>query len=769
MRAFWVLMIAGVFCHGNTTVAMTAALNRRSRPAVSSQDDVVVGHGQFYTCFHRGSLSSYQCSCYRISNLAIPDVDFFDATVTELLVLCSSKTGRYNVSVFENLPSFIKTLRLWDCFEEKISTEVLHGLKHVNFLDLKNLYSLLTGGYDNYTNLYDTKVLDPVTLDPELFSSLPQLKKLSIQYLYLNTFPEAIYHQTNGQTPLQYLEKLDLSFNNISEVKPEFFYNMPRLRLLEMTYNGIHNLSDFSLIIPNLQNLYIRANFIEDLDAFPFKALRGLAILDLSHMRPSTNVTLPGPNQEYPLRGALKFIYPSSFAGLSNLKTLDLHNHSIQLIQNGTFKHLRNLENLDLAIGFISVIEEDAFEGLQALTYLDLSYNNLSSIGASTFNTLPALITLNLEKNYLKSLPEDVFLGLSLLTYLNLRYNIFTDIPNDVFRPLVRLRWISLHNNYLMSIEGFLSVLSSPNTCETIVISFNNISTLDASILPVLAIQETEVTLNLSHNALTTVYASNSYFDVSSLQTLDTLILVLDLRWNRLISLPFHLDKLSFFSMPTIVIDASDPYLYDRSGLHHRVRLLISHNPIECDCMIYELARNIEIAQRGFLYATLTTKQTTDFKNLTCQNPENLRGIKLEDLSPSQTWCQKWDTTDCPATCDCMVQGERNSTTSPWNELVNCTARDLSVVPEGIPKSATILHFERNSISKIQQTSFGNDLIARELYLSDNNITKIEPLAFSRIPLLKILYLDGNNIDEITGDEFVLLANLRELWEQLPM
>ncbi|XP_078577702.1 uncharacterized protein LOC144862785 [Branchiostoma floridae x Branchiostoma japonicum] len=602
-------------------VTMTTALNRR--PTLSNNGDILVGRGQLYVCALQTSISTYTCMCSQISTLSIVNVDFFDTTVSQLLVDCRYKISSYHFTVFDNLPSFIKTLRILDCFEAEITKEVLAGLSDVDFLDIGNSISLFTDGYDQQTEFSRiNEPLDPVRLDQELFWTVPQLKKLSLHWLYLDTFPKAIYHQTNGQAPLMNLEELDLSFNDIPELMPEFFNNMPKLRSLDMSVNRINNISDSFANMRNLQNLYIRANFLDTLDGSPFEALPGLGTLVLSLMGPVRNVTLPGPaGLKYPTRGSLQFIYPCSFDGLSNLRILDLHQHSILTIQNGTFLHLGSLERLDLSVGLLSAIEEDWFEGLQSLISLDLSYNNLSHI--SPFNSLPALRSLNLEGNYLESLSDEVFLGLHLLTSLKLGYNHLTDISFDAFKPLIRLELLTLHHNSLTSIEGFLSGLLS-TYCEDIDISFNNVSTLDASILPSLAVAERTVTLNLSHNSLTTVYATNSYFDISESQSSKQLILTLDLRWNRLLSIPFRLDRFSFFSLPRLVIDNNDRYRYTKIGLHHRLTVLMRHNPVICDCGIYELLQNIGTAQNGALYTN------TDFKEMTCQAPENLCGIKLE-------------------------------------------------------------------------------------------------------------------------------------------
>ncbi|XP_035672967.1 leucine-rich repeat-containing protein 15-like [Branchiostoma floridae] len=395
MAKFLLSCIIAICC-ASLSIAMDSASNSYSQPTTS---EILVGKGPGWECKYTTMPPyMYNCGCTRISELRLADVNFFDNTVTDLWVPCNAKLPSYNASVFDGLPSFIRQIKIWDCFEEEVGKEVLYGLINIDSLDLVNMLSLFV---NRVLDHWITEPLAPVRLDPELFASVPQLRKLNLRWLFMDTFPEALYHKINGQAPLQNMLELDLSWNRIPDVKSEYFSNMIKLNVLDISFNHIHNLSDSLLMLRNLQRLHIKGNHIESLDGSPFKTLRELSTLVLSQMRPIINITLPGHvGHKYPQRGALRFIHPSSFVGLWNLKELQIDINSIELIQNGTFDPLIKLEQLNLSVGLISTIEEDGFRGLQSLSSLDLSYNNLSCIGNSVFENLPALLKLNLEGNY---------------------------------------------------------------------------------------------------------------------------------------------------------------------------------------------------------------------------------------------------------------------------------------------------------------------------------------------------------------------------------
>ncbi|KAI8497200.1 TIR domain [Branchiostoma belcheri] len=226
-------------------------------------------------------------------------------------------------------------------------------------------------------------------------------------------------------------------------------------------------------------------------------------------------------------------------------------------------------------------------------------------------------------------------------------------------------------------------------------LSYNNVESLDISSLQILGIAGKTVRVDLSHNNLRILYNTDS--SPYSSPDVASLSLILDLRWNKFTSLPFFLATHESFSRSRIAIaKALGLTLGD-------ISLKMTENPLVCDCGLYELMSNLDVAKQGALY----TK--TDFQHMECAFPD----ITMRD--------------------------------------------DISNV-------TTILHLEGNHLTVINQTVLPQLLMIRELYLNDNNISNIDDMSFNNFISLAILRLDGNNISEINSKVFKSLSELRELY-----
>ncbi|XP_035657519.1 toll-like receptor Tollo [Branchiostoma floridae] len=474
--------------------------------------------------------------------------------------------------------------------------------------------------------------------------------------------------------------------------------------------------------------------------------------------------------------GAIEVIFPTSFVGLSRLKSLNLAVSKIRSIPNGTFRELGKLETLDISYGLVDFIGVSAFQGLGALESLDLSYNNISTIHPLVFNSLSSLLYLYLQNNFLQSLSPTTFENMPYLLDLNLANNLLTTVTRENVSPLLNLRTLDVHGNQLETIDEMFHGITS-DVCEKIDASYNKVWLLAISSLEILGIVGKTVNVDLSHNNLQILYHTppESYISEDVLH----LSLSLDLRWNQFASFPLELATYRSFSRSRISIREISGQKYGD------ISLLMTQNPLICDCALYELIVNLDVAKQGVLY----TK--TDFQDMVCAVPDELRGRRVVDLRPSELWCseecynrfyacfcyehegemfkspQPWcfpEHNACPSECSCSFQGQLHSATAPYNELVNCAGRNLSSIPVEISNVTTILHLEGNQLRVISQTVLPELLMVRELYLNDNNISYVGAMAFSAFNSLEILRLDGNNISNIGSTIFKSLSNLRELY-----
>ena len=140
------------------------------------------------------------------------------------------------------------------------------------------------------------------------------------------------------------------------------------------------------------------------------------------------------------------------FDGLSNLKTLGLHDNNLSRLPEDIFDGLSNLQELSLYNNDLSSLPEDIFDGLSNLQRLNLHDNNLSSLPEDIFDGLSKLNFLYLWNNDLSNLPEDIFDGLSNLQELYLWNNDLSSLPEDIFDGLSNLQELWLYSNNLSSL-----------------------------------------------------------------------------------------------------------------------------------------------------------------------------------------------------------------------------------------------------------------------------------------------------------------------------
>ncbi|PIO70170.1 leucine rich repeat domain protein [Teladorsagia circumcincta] len=84
----------------------------------------------------------------------------------------------------------------------------------------------------------------------------------------------------------------------------------------------------------------------------------------------------------------------------------------------------------------------------------------------------------------------------------------------------------------------------------------------------------------------------------------------------------------------------------------------------------------------------------------------------------------------CPSMCDCTAQGR-----------VDCSQRELTQVPPGIPPSTRYLDLRGNLLEVLPRYSLsglGENLV--HLDLSKNNLRNIDPNAFRGLKKLRTLY-----------------------------
>ncbi|XP_055434982.1 leucine-rich repeats and immunoglobulin-like domains protein 3 isoform X1 [Bubalus kerabau] len=332
----------------------------------------------------------------------------------------------------EPLPSWIARL---DLSHNRLSFIKASSLSHLHCLREVKL---------NNNELETIPNLGPVTANITLLS-LAGNKIVEILPEHLRQF--------------QSLETLDLSGNNISELKtalpplqlkylyinsnrvtsmePGYFDNLAStLLVLKLNRNRISALPPKMFKLPQLQHLELNRNKIKNVDGLTFQGLGALKSLKMQ-------------------RNGVTRLMDGAFWGLSNMEILQLDHNNLTEITKGWLYGLLMLQELHLSQNAISRISPDAWEFCQKLSELDLTYNHLSRLDDSSFLGLSLLNTLHIGNNRVNYIADCAFRGLSSLKTLDLKNNEISwtiEDMNGAFSGLDKLKRLILQGNRIRSI-----------------------------------------------------------------------------------------------------------------------------------------------------------------------------------------------------------------------------------------------------------------------------------------------------------------------------
>jgi hypothetical protein len=129
---------------------------------------------------------------------------------------------------------------------------------------------------------------------------------------------------------------------------------------------------------------------------------------------------------------------------------LDLPGKGINSVSAQAFAGLEDLKIVDLSSNMLTSLPDSVFTGLRSLVQLDLRENKLASLSSNIFPT--SLESLDLGGNEVASLSDSLFAGLRSLMWLNLRENKLASLPDSLFADLTNLLELRLTNNQLKSL-----------------------------------------------------------------------------------------------------------------------------------------------------------------------------------------------------------------------------------------------------------------------------------------------------------------------------
>lgn len=598
------------------------------------------------------------------------------------------------------------------------------------------------------------------SLPPELFSEAKNVKEINLSNNSLNVLAPGIFNDLqqlvsldlshnqlasewiNGLTfkGLDRLVILDLSHNHINKMDAGTFKALTNLQALRLQENRISSLPDnMFLELGKLTTLTLSNNLLRKIDADTFSGLTSLAVLSLDynqiaevHDEAFRNVN--SSLQDLHLNGNKLLRVPGALSSVPHLKTLDLGENHISVIENTSFTTMSELYGLRLIENNIEHVTRETFRKLTSLQILNLSRNKIRSVEQDAFENNQNLRAIRLDGNYLREI-AGLFSKLQNLVWLNISDNQLEHF--DYALIPTGLHWLDIHANKISELGNYFEI-ESQLSLSTFDASANRLTEITGSSIP----NSVEM-LYLNDNLITKVQ-SYTFFKKPNLTHVDLFgnkITTLDPNALRISAVPEGRELPKFF---------------------------IGGNPYQCDCNLDWLQKN-NVESR-------TQPKLMDLNSIYCKLLYN-RGktyVPLVEAQPNQFLC-KYEQ-HCFAlchcceffACDCKMECPNRCTCyhdQSWSSnVVDCSRADYEErLPDQIPMDASQIYLDGNDFPMLSSHAFIGRKKLKILFLNNSNIETIQNRTFNGLKELEILQLDSNRLTSLNGFEFIGLDSLEEL------
>lgn len=637
----------------------------------------------------------------------------------------------------------LKLLKIHDNEISMVGDKALNGLKELQILDLSSnkIVALPTDLFKDPAQSIQEIYLQNNSisvLSPGLFSKLEQLQALDLSQNQLTS----AWVNRETFSGLIRLVLLNLEKNKITKLESEIFSDLYTLQILNLRHNQLEIIAaDTFSPMNNLHTLLLSHNKIKYLDAYSLNGLYALSLLSLDN-------------------NDLKGVHPEAFRNCSSLQDLNLNGNELTQVPLA-LKDMRLLRTVDLGENSITVIEEPGFRGMNNLYGLRLISNNIENITRKAFKDLPSLQILNLARNKIQFIEKGAFEPAFSVQAIRLDGNLLTDIeglfgamPNLVWLNMsdnrlsefdysqipVHLQWLDLHKNELTTLGNRLG-LDNQLYLQTLDASFNRLTKVTPTSIP-----NSIEFLFLNDNQISHV-EPHCFIHKTNLTRVD-------LYANQLIGLDIKALRLQ-----PVPEDKQLPEFY------------IGGNPFVCDCTIDWLQKINHVTSRQ--YPTINDIETVYCKLM---YDRERAFISLIEAEPKHFLCSytthcfalchccEFDACDCEMTCPnkCSCYHDNSWSTN----IVECSAADYTDIPNNIPMDTTEVYIDGNNLVELSGHSFIGRKNLKALYANHSNIEIIYNTTFIGLRRLTVLHLEHNNIQKLYGNEFSALESLRELYLQ---
>ncbi|OXB68121.1 hypothetical protein ASZ78_014582 [Callipepla squamata] len=390
----------------------------------------------------------------------------------------------------------------------EVPRELSPGLRHVN-LSYNKLTEIDPSAFAELLNLQEVQLNNnELTAIPSLGPAASNVRALHLHHNRIRSV------EASQLKPYVALETLDLSFNDITEIRNGCF---PQ---------GLH-----------IKELYLGSNRISTLEPGAFDSLsRTLLTLRLSKNRitqlPVKAFRLPRLTQLELNRNRIRLIEGLTFQGLDSLEVLKLQRNNISKLTDGAFWGLAKMQVLHLDYNSLTEVNSGSLYGLSSLHQLHLSNNSISRINPDGWSFCQKLHELILSYNNLTRLDEGSLADLGGLHVLRLSHNSINHIAEGAFKGLKNLRVLELdHNDISGTIEDTNGAFTGLENLSKLTLFGNKIKSVAKKAFSGLEALEH---LNLGDNAIRSIQA-DAFAKMRSLRQLhinsDSFLCDCQLKW----------------------------------------------------------------------------------------------------------------------------------------------------------------------------------------------------------------------------------------------
>ncbi|XP_068143053.1 toll-like receptor 6 [Drosophila tropicalis] len=624
-----------------------------------------------------------------------------------------------------------------------IADKALSGLKNLQILNLSSnkIVALPTELFKEQAKTIQEVYLQNNSisvLNPQLFSNLDQLQALDLSMNQITS----TWIDRNTFVGLIRLVLLNLSHNKLSKLEPEIFSDLYTLQILNLRHNQLENIAaDTFAPMNNLHTLLLSHNKLKYLDAY---ALNGLYVLSLLSL---DNNELIG-------------LHPEALRNCSALQDLNLNGNQLKTIPLA-LRNMRHLRTVDLGENMIAMMEDTAFKGLHNLYGLRLIGNYLENITMSTFRDLPSLQILNLARNRLSFIEPGAFEMTSSIQAIRLDGNDLSDI-NNLFSNMPSLLWLNISDNRLESFDyGQI-----PNTLQWLDLHKNHLSHLNNrfGLAKELRLQ----TLDVSFNQIQRISPHSIPNSIELLFLNDNLInsVEADTFMHKM-----NLTRVDLYANQLTTLDVKSLRISAVSEHRALPEFYIGGNPFICDCNIDWLQKINHLTSRQY-------PRIMDLESIYCKllNNRERAYVSLIEAEAKHFLCTykthcfavchccEFDACDCEMTCPTNCTCFHDQTWS--TNIVECSGASYTQMPRRVPMDTTELYIDGNNFVELAGHSFLGRKNLAVLYANNSNVAHIYNNTFSGLKRLMILHLEDNHLVTLEGQEFNYLENLRELYLQ---